>query len=66
MWYIGFCYKCEKPVAFKQGQKTVLCRRCFKKLECGKLLKRKIIKAKSGMDAAVIIQRICEGKLKIS
>ena len=66
MWYIGFCYKCGKPVGFRKGQKTVLCRRCFNNLNCEKLLKGKKIKAKSGADVAIIIQRITEGKLKIS
>ncbi len=65
MWNICFCYKCGKPVGFRKSQKTVLCRRCFKTLKCENLLKGKCIKAKSGQDVAIIIQRITEGKLKI-
>jgi len=65
MWYIGFCYNCGKPVAFFESQKTVLCRRCFKRLDCKKLLKSKKMPVKSVSQVPLLIQRINEGKLDI-
>jgi len=41
MYYISRCYKCGHHVIFRQGQVTVLCRRCNRKLECKKLLKQR-------------------------
>jgi len=37
MYDIGPCYCCGHRVVFARSQKTVLCRRCLKTLDCGKV-----------------------------
>jgi reverse gyrase len=37
MYEIGPCYNCGHHVVFARGQKSVLCRRCLKRLNCAKV-----------------------------
>ncbi len=55
MYLITKCYRCGHHLVFAERQKTVLCRRCEKKLDCGRLMKQKLYKVSSLAKASVAI-----------
>jgi hypothetical protein len=55
MYYISRCYKCGHYVIFRKAQKTVLCRRCNRKLKCDKLRRQKKHKVDSLAKASVAV-----------
>jgi hypothetical protein len=55
MHYVTECYKCGHFLVFNPGQKTVLCRRCNRKLECSQLKKQRLHKVTSLAKASLAI-----------
>lgn len=45
MWIVSKCYKCRHYLAFKTGSKTTKCRRCFKNLDCKKMIIGKVVES---------------------
>ncbi|RLG17168.1 hypothetical protein DRN62_01915 [Nanoarchaeota archaeon] len=61
MWFVGRCYKCGHPIAFRSGQKTVTCRRCFKRLSCKKI--KILYKVETSMEASAVMRAMKLRKL---
>lgn len=63
MYFISKCYKCGHYAAFQESQKTVLCRRCNKTLEC-KNMHDKFYKVNDAASAGKLIAKLeSEGKV---
>lgn len=62
MYEIGRCYNCGHYVVFAQRQRSVLCRRCLKRLQCARVGGK--TQADSLQQAAEVIKAL-ESKGKI-